>query len=138
MGNAKAFKSGRQFAALARVGATTNPAPANEVRLLGISKRGDKNIFLRCWDPRRSIGADAQQIAARVAEGELVKRRPKNVAVVAMARQEMARTIWALLAHERAYQSGYVSPTRLEAWIHDRLTANKGSHAKRLRKDYNV
>jgi hypothetical protein len=39
---------------------------------------------------------------------ELVKRRPKNVAVVAMA-NKMARTIWALMAHERAYQSGYVS-----------------------------
>ena len=39
---------------------------------------------------------------------ELVKRRPKNVAVVAMA-NKMARTIWALTAHERAYQSGYVS-----------------------------
>jgi hypothetical protein len=32
----------------------------------------------------------------------------ENVAVVAMA-NKMARTIWALLAHERAYQSGYVS-----------------------------
>jgi hypothetical protein len=39
---------------------------------------------------------------------ELVKRRPKNVAVVAMA-NKMARTIWAMTAHERAYQSGYVS-----------------------------
>jgi len=39
---------------------------------------------------------------------ELVKRRPKNVAVVAMA-NKMARTIWALTTHERAYQSGYVS-----------------------------
>ena len=39
---------------------------------------------------------------------ELVKRRPKNVAVVAMA-NKMARTIWALSAHERAYQTGYVS-----------------------------
>jgi transposase len=39
---------------------------------------------------------------------ELLKRRPKNVAVVAMA-NKMARTIWALTAHERAYQCGYVS-----------------------------
>jgi transposase len=30
------------------------------------------------------------------------------VAVVAMA-NKMARTIWALMAHERAYQIGYVS-----------------------------
>ncbi len=39
---------------------------------------------------------------------ESVKRRPKNVAVVAMA-NKMARTIWALTAHERVYQSRYVS-----------------------------
>ena len=39
---------------------------------------------------------------------ELVKRRPQNVAVVAMA-NKMARTIWALTAHERTYQKGYVS-----------------------------
>ena len=39
---------------------------------------------------------------------ELAKRRPKNVAVVAMA-NKMARTIWALMAHEREYQFGYVS-----------------------------
>jgi hypothetical protein len=33
---------------------------------------------------------------------ELLKRRPKNVAVVAVA-NKMARTIWALTDHERAY-----------------------------------
>jgi hypothetical protein len=36
-----------------------------------------------------------------------MKRRPKNVAIVAMA-NKMARTIWALTAHDRTYQSGYV------------------------------
>jgi transposase len=42
-----------------------------------------------------------------LAEGRafLVKRRSKNVAVVATA-NKMARTNWALLAYERAYQSG--------------------------------
>ncbi|MCW8188235.1 IS110 family transposase, partial [Verminephrobacter eiseniae] len=35
-------------------------------------------------------------------------RRPANVAVVALA-NKMARTIWALLAHEREFQKGYVS-----------------------------
>jgi hypothetical protein len=36
-----------------------------------------------------------------------LQRRPKNVAVVALA-SKMARTIWALAAHERTYQPGYV------------------------------
>ena len=36
------------------------------------------------------------------------QRRPLNVVVVALA-NKMARTIWAVLAHGRAYQKGYVS-----------------------------
>ena len=38
----------------------------------------------------------------------LAERRPRNVAVVALA-NKMARTIWAVLAHERVYQKGFVS-----------------------------
>jgi len=38
---------------------------------------------------------------------ELRRRRPLNVAVVALA-NKMARTIWAMLAHERTYQKGFV------------------------------
>jgi transposase len=36
------------------------------------------------------------------------KRRPPNVVTVALA-NKMARTIWALLAHDRSYQKQYVS-----------------------------
>jgi len=35
---------------------------------------------------------------------ELLRRRPLNVAVVALA-NKMARTAWALVAHARAYRS---------------------------------
>jgi len=35
------------------------------------------------------------------------KRRPANVVIVALA-NKMARMIWAVLAHDRAYQKGYV------------------------------
>ncbi len=45
-------------------------------------------------------------IAAALAQ--LVDRLSANVAVVALA-NKMARTIWALLAHEREFQKGYVS-----------------------------
>ena len=38
----------------------------------------------------------------------LLQRRPANVAIVAMA-NKMARTAWAILAHDREYQKGYVS-----------------------------
>ena len=38
---------------------------------------------------------------------KLTERRSKNVAIVALA-NKMARTIWALSAHERAYEPRYV------------------------------
>ena len=38
----------------------------------------------------------------------LAERRPANVATVALA-NKMARTIWALLAHDRVYQANFVS-----------------------------
>ena len=39
---------------------------------------------------------------------ELLKRRPTNVAIVALA-NKMARTAWAILARGREYQKDYVS-----------------------------
>ncbi|AOK32836.1 transposase [Burkholderia cenocepacia] len=39
---------------------------------------------------------------------QMKKRRPPNVVIVALA-NKMARTIWAVLAHDRPYQKGYVS-----------------------------
>jgi transposase len=105
MGDAKAFKSGREFAAwLGLVPRQTGTG--GRVRLLGISKRGDKYLRTLLIHGARSVLTHSQSQPEWLTE--LVKRRPKNVAVVAMA-NKMARTIWALTAHERAYQSGYVS-----------------------------
>jgi transposase len=39
---------------------------------------------------------------------QISKRRPSNVVTVALA-NKMARTIWALLAHDRSYDRSYVS-----------------------------
>ncbi len=54
----------------------------------------------------RSVIVNSKQPSAWVTN--LTQRRAANVAVVALA-NKMARTIWALLAHERAFQKGYVS-----------------------------
>ena len=54
----------------------------------------------------RSVIVNSKQPSAWVTN--LTQRRPANVAVVALA-NKMARTIWALLAHEREFQKGYVS-----------------------------
>ena len=105
MGDAKAFKSGREFAAwLGLVPRQTGTG--GRVRLLGISKRGDKYLRTLLIHGARAVLTHSKSPPEWLSE--LVKRRPKNVAVVAMA-NKMARTIWALTAHERAYQSGYVS-----------------------------
>jgi transposase len=105
MGDARAFKSGREFAAwLGLVPRQTGTG--GRVRLLGISKRGDKYLRTLLIHGARSVLTSSKAPPGWLTE--LVKRRPKNVAVVAMA-NKTARTIWALLAHERAYQSGYVS-----------------------------
>jgi transposase len=105
MGDAKAFKSGREFAAWLGL-VPRQSGTGGRVRLLGISKRGDKYLRTLLIHGARSVLTHSKSPPEWLTE--LMKRRPKNVAVVAMA-NKMARTIWALTAHERAYQSGYVS-----------------------------
>jgi len=105
MGQPKTFRSGREFAAwIGLVPAQTGTG--GKVRLLKISKRGD--IYLRSLLVQ---GAHSIQRHAKVLPTwlqEISKRRPSNVVTVALA-NKMARTIWAVLAHERAYDREYVS-----------------------------
>lgn len=54
----------------------------------------------------RSVLAHAKESASWVEQ--IRKRRPPNVVIVALA-NKMARTIWAVLAHERGYDKGHVS-----------------------------
>jgi transposase len=105
MGDAKVFKSGREFAAWLGL-VPRQSGTGGRVRLLGISKRGDKYLRTLLIHGARSVLTKSKSPPEWLAE--LVKRRPKNVAVVAMA-NKMARTIWALIAHEGKYQVGYVS-----------------------------
>ncbi|MCW5234989.1 transposase [Verminephrobacter eiseniae] len=74
--------------------------------MLGMSKRGDTYLRTLLIHGARSVIAHSKQPSQWVTN--LLQRRPANVAVVALA-NEMARTIWALLAHEREYCKGYVS-----------------------------
>lgn len=105
MGQPKTFRSGREFAAwIGLVPAQTGTG--GKVRLLKISKRGD--IYLRSLLVQ---GAHSVQRRAKVLPAwlqEISKRRPSNVVTVALA-NKIARTIWAVLAHERAYDSQYIS-----------------------------
>lgn len=105
MGEAKAFASGREFAAwLGLVPRQTGTG--GRIRLLGISKRGDTYLRTLLIHGARSVLTHAKEPEPWITN--LCRRRPLNVAVVALA-NKMARTIWALLAYERTYQKGFVS-----------------------------
>jgi transposase len=105
MGDAKAFKSGREFAAWLGL-VPKQSGTGGRVRLLGISKRGDTYLRTLLIHGARAVLTHSKSPSEWLTE--LAQRRPTNVAVVAMA-NKMARTIWALIAHERRYQKGYVS-----------------------------
>jgi len=105
MGNAKAFRSGREFAAwLGLVPAQTGTG--GRVRLLKISKRGDTYLRTLLIHGARTVLTHTKEPSKWLQE--IGKRRPPNVVTVALA-NKMARTIWALLANGREYDKRYVS-----------------------------
>jgi transposase len=105
MGQAKSFRSGREFAAwIGLVPAQTGTG--GKVKLLGISKRGD--IYLRTLLIHGARAVLAKTNAPSPWLQEIGKRRPPNVVIVALA-NKMARTIWAVLAHGRAFDKEHVS-----------------------------
>jgi transposase len=107
MGDPKAFRSGREFAAwLGLVPRQTGTG--GKLRLLGISKRGDAYLRTLLIHGARSVLQHAKEPGAWVTQ--LRARRPLNVVTVALA-NKMARIIWALLAHGREYRGDYTSPT---------------------------
>ncbi len=105
MGDPKSFKSGREFAAWLGL-VPKHTGTGGRIRMLGISKRGDTYLRALLIHGARSVIANSKQPSEWVTN--LTQRRPANVAVVALA-NKMERTIWALLAHEREFQKGYVS-----------------------------
>ncbi|MBH1409040.1 IS110 family RNA-guided transposase [Pseudomonas fluorescens] len=105
MGDAKAFKSGREFASwLGLVPKQTGSG--GKVQLLGISKRGDTYLRTLLIHGARSVLRHAKEPGPWL--DQISKRKPFNVVIVALA-NKMARTIWALLAHGSRYQKEYVS-----------------------------
>lgn len=105
MGDAKAFKSGREFAAwLGLVPKQTGSG--GKTNLHGISKRGDAYLRTLLIHGARSVMTNAREPGPWVQQ--LKKRRSWNVVIVALA-NKMARTIWAVLAHDRPYQREYAS-----------------------------
>ncbi len=110
LGDAKSFKDGRQVAAWLGL-VPRQHSSGGKQNLLGISKRGDTYLRTLLIHGARSVIYHAQNKAADNPQccwiNGVVQRRNKNVAAVALANKN-ARIVWALLAHERSYEPGYV------------------------------
>jgi transposase len=105
MGDARAFKSGREFCAwLGLVPKQTGTG--GKVRLGCISKRGDTYLRTLLVHGARGVLAHAKTPGAWI-EG-LQSRRPGNVVCLAQA-AKVARTIWAITAKGEDYQSEHKS-----------------------------
>lgn len=105
MGQASAFKSAREFCAWLGL-VPRQRGTGGRVNLLGISKRGDTYLRTLLIHGARSVLSRAKRPGPWLEQ--LKARRPANVVIVAQA-AKMARTIWAVTAHQRDYQRGYQS-----------------------------
>ncbi len=105
MGEAAVFKSGRHFCAWLGL-VPKQHGSGGKVRLGGISKRGDRYVRTLLVGGARSVMHHLKDEQSWL--GQLKARKHANVAVVAQA-AKTARTIWALVAKEQAYQAGHQS-----------------------------
>lgn len=109
IGDAKTFKSGREFAAYVGL-VPRHRGTGGKVRMLGISKRGDTYLRTLLVHGARAVLLARQRPGQTIDPwlARLMERRHKNVAIVAIA-NKLARVIWAVLAHGRTYRSDWRS-----------------------------
>jgi transposase len=105
MGEASAFKSGREFCAWLGL-VPTQTGTGGKVRLGPISKRGDTYLRTLLIHGARSVLSHSKQPGPWL-EG-IKSRRPANVVIVAQA-AKTARTIWAVTAKQQDYQRAHQS-----------------------------
>jgi transposase len=105
MGQASAFKSGREFCAWLGL-VPRQSGTGGKVKLLEISKRGDTYLRTLLIHGARSVLTHAKEPGPWLEQ--LKARRPANVVIVAQA-AKMARAIWAVTAKQEDYQRGYCS-----------------------------
>lgn len=105
LGDAKAWRSGREFSASIGL-VPAHAGTGGKVQVGHLSKRGDPYLRTLLIHGARSVIEHAKDKPQWLEQ--LLARRPLNVAVVALA-NKMARTAWALIAHGRAYQRDWQS-----------------------------
>lgn len=105
MGDVRAFRSGREFAAW--IGLVPRQTGSGGKVILGrISRRGDRYLRTLLIHGARSVLYRFKQPNPWL--DQIKQRGPSNVVVVAIA-NKIARTIWAVLSHGHPYQQGHVS-----------------------------
>ena len=104
LGDPRHFKNGRHYAAYLGL-VPKQHSSGGKQKLLGISKRGDTYLRTLLIHGSRAALTHAKETEPWIMA--LRQRRPLNVAVVAVA-NKMARTIWALLAHDRTYRKDFI------------------------------
>ncbi len=105
--DARSFDNGRQMSAWLGL-VPRQHSSGGKPTLLGISKRGDTYLrTLLIHGARSAILAAERKTNTNPWLANLLHRRHPNVAAVALANKN-ARTVWALLAHDREFQPDYV------------------------------
>ncbi|EJE3221913.1 IS110 family transposase [Salmonella enterica] len=107
IGDAKNFSSGRQLAAWLGV-VPRQHSSGSKLALMGISKRGDNYLRALLIHGARAVVRYVKEKRGRTENwlNELLSRRNTNVAVVALANKNV-RIVWALLAHDREFETDY-------------------------------
>lgn len=104
LGDGSGWRNAREFSC--SLGLTPrHSGTGGKVTIGGINKRGDPYLRTLLVSGARAL-ANAPSAPEWVRK--LMQRRPINVAVVALA-NKLARTAWALVAHQREYERDWVS-----------------------------
>lgn len=105
IGDGKSFENGRQLSAWLGLPPRQH-STGGKANLLGMSKRGDVYLRTLLIHGARSV---IRQVEDKEGEGwlkQLLRRRNKNIAAVALANKN-ARIVWALLARGRRFRPDY-------------------------------
>ena len=111
VGDARQFRNGRQLSAWMGL-VPRQHSSGGKQRLLGISKHGDAYLRTLLIHGARSVLSrlKSKPEATESWGRRLLERNSMNLVATALA-NKMARTIWALIRHERRYDPGFL-PTR--------------------------
>lgn len=110
IGDGRAFGSGRELAGFLGL-VPRQHGTGGKTRLGAITKSGDEYLRRLFIHGARALVCRGKNPSPWLVE--MVRRRPKNVAVVAQA-NKLVRIAWALLAHDRRYDAGHVSTRPLK------------------------